>query len=323
MSNVPQEKDKINKIDNSNNIKSKETNSIEPIKDINKISNVYHPLEFYALGKNKKNTYKNISTFCDMTPMPPPILKPNRSSHELFDRNLLSINNSLFDNSKKVKNIVSLDKLNRNENNYLDPLLSIHNRNEDNKENQKKNNINSLEWLNLIKSKLFTIDINSEIKRGKNISRNIFYELKDKMVISPNLMKGNKSFDNNNNNNINNNDNKTIQSENKNATNNTTTNTINNKSEGLDYNYNNNKSVEKIFGCKRFKKDNEKLNKINIIKPEKYSDYWKKIKLGKSYSTEDITNKKHEIKLLKPNALYFDKTTKNILRHKNWWIINQ
>ena len=305
MSSLTPDNNKINKIDFSNNIQDKEPNIIN---DKTKISTEYHPLEFYALGKKNINMNNNISTFYNKTSSPH--IRVNKSSHDLFDRNLLSINSSYFDNSKKVKNIVSLNVLNKYENNYLNPLLIIKNRIEEKKEDQKKNNINSLEWFNLIRGKLFSIDINSKVKNGKNVSRNYFYELKNKISLPSNKNQDNKSFDNCNN------DNNLKQTEDKNA------NLTNNNSEGYDYNFNTNKSVEKIFGCKRFKKDNDNLNKINIVKPEKYYDYWKKLKIAKSYSTADLSEKKHEIKLLKSNALHFDKTYKNILRHKNWWKIN-
>ena len=318
MSSLSQEHNNSNNVEVSNNIKDKESNIIKSIKDKYIISKEHHPLEFYALGKINNNMYNGSSTFYNSSSLSSPRLRANNSSHDLFDRNLLSVNNSFFDNLKQVKNTASLTQLNRNENDYLNPLLIYKIRKENNKESQKRNNINSLEWLNLIKNKLFAVDINSKIKNGTNVSRNYFYELKNKKNISSKNI-----LDNNNNHNHSyendNKNNSSYQFENRN-------NSLNNCAEGYDYKYNTNRSMEKIFNCKRFKKDNEKLNKINIIKPHKYSDYWKKLRIEKSYSTEALNDKnikKHDEKVLKANCLYFDKNYKNILRHRNWWLIDQ
>ena len=318
MSSLSQEHNNSNNVEVSNNIKDKESNIIKSIKDKYIISKEHHPLEFYALGKINNNMYNGSSTFYNSSSLSSPRLRANNSSHDLFDRNLLSVNNSFFDNLKQVKNTASLTQLNRNENDYLNPLLIYKIRKENNKESQKRNNINSLEWLNLIKNKLFAVDINSKIKNGTNVSRNYFYELKNKKNISSKNI-----LDNNNNHNHSyendNKNNSSYQFENRN-------NSLNNCAEGYDYKYNTNRSLEKIFNCKRFKKDNEKLNKINIIKPHKYSDYWKKLRIEKSYSTEALNDKnikKHDEKVLKANCLYFDKNYKNILRHRNWWLIDQ
>ena len=317
MSSLSQDNNKLNSVDVSNNIKDKESNIIKSIKDKYIISKEHHPLEFYALGKINNNMYNVSSTFYNSPSLSSPRLRANNSSHNLFDRNLLSVNNSFFDNLKRVKNTASLTQLNRNENDYLNPLLIYKLRKENNKESQKRNNINSLEWLNLIKNKLFAVDINSKIKNGTNVSRNYFYELKNKNIISPKNI-----LDNNNNNHSYENDNKNNSSYQLEKI----KNSLNNFEEGYDYKYNTNRTIEKIFNCKRFKKDNEKLNKINILKPHKYSDYWKKLRIEKSYSTEALNNKnvkKHDEKVLKANFLYFDKNYKNILRHRNWWLIDQ
>ena len=130
-----------------------------------------------------------------------------------------------------------------------------------------------MEWLNVIKNKLFSIDINSRIKNGSNISRNQFYEQKNKIILSPRSLKDN-SFENNNKNNT------SYQFENK-----------NNLSTGYDYDYNNhNGSIDNILTCKRFKKDNKILNKMqtNYAKQEKFSDYWKRLRIEKSKSTDEL-----------------------------------
>lgn len=302
MSSLSQESAPINLKKISNN--DKEMNITKSIKDKFKMPQKCHPLEFYALGKTNKNQYISSTLYCS-SPLSSPCFRTNNSSHNLFERNLLSVNNSNFENLKKVKKMDSLTQLNNNENNYLNPLLTYKIRNEENKECQKKNNINSLEWLNIIKNKLFSIDINSRIKKGKNISKNQFYEQRNKKILTPN---NSLEFNNQNN--------SSYELENK-----------NNLSDGYDYKYNTYGSVENLFSCNRFNKDNEKLNiskKINI-KPEKYIDYWKKLKIEKSKSTNALIHKdfkKSDQKVLKSNFWYFDKNYKNILRHKNWWNLN-
>ena len=70
------------------------------------------------------------------------------------------------------------------------------------------------------------------------------------------------------------------------------------------------------------------LNKVQkkYTKQEKYSDYWKKLRIEKSKSTDELINKdfkKYDEKKLKDKFLYFDKNYTDILRHKNWWKINK
>ena len=302
--------DKLKIIDNNinNSIQDKGTNLNTNIKNDYKTTQDQHPLEFYALGKINKNIYNNLSNFDNSSSLSSPRLRAYNSSHNLFDRNLLSVNNSYFDQLKQVKKIATLDQLNKNENSYVNPLLIYKIRKEENKENQKRNNINSLEWLNIIKSKLFSIDIKSRIKNGTNISRNQFYEQKNKIILSPKKSKENNINQNNT----------SYQFENKSKL-----------SDGIDYNYNTNTngSFENIFGSRRFKKDNEKLNSLKKIylKQEKISDYWKKLKIEKSHSTDELISKdfkKNDQKQLKSNFLYFDKNYTDIIRHKNWWKID-
>ena len=69
---------------------------------------------------------------------PQPKLTYNYSSHELFNRNLLSVNNSYFDKYKEVKKQADFKANIKNENNYLEPLLSIDIRKQQDIQNQKK-----------------------------------------------------------------------------------------------------------------------------------------------------------------------------------------
>ena len=294
---------KENKDNNNNN-----NNKIKSLKEKYKIIEGSHPLEFYALGKIDKNMYNNPSTLYGLTSCR---FRTNNSSHDLFNRNILSVNNSNFDNLKKVKDTKTIFDINKEVNNYLNPVTIYKIREEENKEASKRNNINSLQWLNLVKNKLFSFDLNSKVKKGRNISRNAFYELKSKTIISPR-----KIIDDGNERNSNG-YNKSSEFKNK-----------NNLSEGLDYNYNTNYSIDNFFGYKRFKKDNDKLNKLVEYNSRPYQDYdyWKKLKIQKSNSTDELINrdsKKFDEKILKSNILFFDKNHKNIVRNRNWWIIDK
>lgn len=290
--------------DNNNN----NNNIIKSMKEEYKIIEGSHPLEYYALGKIDKNMYSNPSKFYGFSS---PKFRTNNSSHDLFNRNLLSVNNSQFDNLKQVKDTKTIFQLNKEGNNYLSPISIYKIREEENKEAIKRNNINSLQWLNLVKNKIFSFDLNSKVKKGQNISRNEFYELKNKTIISPRkIIEDNSKRNNNSCNN---------SSEFKNR---------NKLSEGLDYNYNTNYSIDNFFSYKRFKKDNDKLNKLVEYnsKPCQDLDYWKRLKIQKSYSTDELINKdskKFDEKILKSNILFFDKNHKNIVRDRNWWIIDQ
>ena len=307
MSSFSQENISNNSKDISQNNEGKKNKSL---KEKYKIVQENHPLEFYALGKINTNLYKNSSTFYNSSSLSSPRLTVNNKTNNLFERNLLSINNSYFEHLKKVKNSSPVNQLNIEENNYLNPLLILKKRKDEKIECQKRNNINSLEWLNIIKNKLYSVDIKSKIKFGTNVSRNQFYEEKNKIILSPRRIQNN-SVDYIN-------QNKTsYQFENN-----------NNSYDGNDYNYNTSGSFENILKIKRFKKDNEKLNQLrkNCLKPEKTTDYWKKLKIEKSLSTDELINrdfKKSDEKKLKSNFLYFDKNYKEILRNKNWWKIDK
>jgi hypothetical protein len=260
---------------------------------------------------SQENLRNNISPYHERSRLNSSYLKSNNSSINILNRNILSINNSNFDNLKKVKDTKTIFDNNKEGNNYLNPISIYKIREEENKEASKRNNINSLQWLNLVKNKLFSFDLNSKVKKGKNISRNTFYELKNKTIISPRKIIDDSSKRNSNSYNN--------SSEFKNK---------NNLSEGLDYNYNTNYSIDNFFSCKRFKKDNDKLNKLveYTSRPYQDYDYWKKLKIQKSNSTDELFNKdtkKFDEKKLKSNMLFFDKNHKNIVRDRNWWIIDK
>ena len=252
----------------------------------------YHPLEFYALGKININNDKKIKdnnniNIISNTSQPEIKLKYNYSSHELFNRNLLSVNSPYFDKFKEVKKEADFNAKIKNENNYLNPLLSINVRKEQDIENQNKNNINSLEWFHLIKNKIYIVDNNSNIKKGNNISRNKFYEEKG-ITLDTN---------------------------------------INNNNKGRNINIEKNRSIDSIFNINRFKQGNEKLNSqiyntLDIENKNDNIDYWKKLRIEKNISNNESIDKLNE-KKLKSKNLYFDKNHNSIIRHKNWWQIDE
>ena len=192
---------------------------------------------------------------------------PSIPSFNIFNRNILSINSSKFDHLKSVKRQATLNELNAKENNYINPIY-YYQKIDKEKNINKGNIINNTHWLNIIKNKIFSVDINSNIKKGKNISKEEFYNQK--------------------NNSINNN----YQS-------------INLSNNGIDHCYNNKTlSEQNIFNCKRYKIDNKNLSS-NIINIKQYiskdnqinKDYWKSLRNQKIKKEE---NKKR----LKPNYLY-------------------
>ena len=257
----------------------------------------YHPLEFYTLGKinpniNTHNLF-NSNSYSSKTFSK---LSYNHSSHELFNRNLLSVNSPYFDKYKEVKPNIILNSSIKNENNYLEPLISNRTRNDINRENQKMNNINSLEWFHLIKNKVYIADQNSKITKGNNITRDKFYQEKG---ISQSEQKVNST-------------------------------------KGYDACLSNNNinKIRSIFNGKRFKQGNDNLpSKKEIVQREKEvtqidnneDNYWRQLRIGKSFETQSMNDndfKKLNEKTLKSNFLYFDKNYKNIIRHKNWWKID-
>jgi hypothetical protein len=285
--------------DQNNNI------NINPLqKSQEEIPKPYHPLEFYSLGKVNPNLINsinnnNITSSKDnySQKQPNSRLNYNYSSHELFNRNILSVNNPYFEKYKEVKpKMILSSSVNKDENNYLDPLNSIKVRKKEITESQKLNNINSLEWFHLIKNKVYIIDQDSKIKKGNNITRNKFYQ--EKGI--------------------------TLEEKDK------------NNIRGIDTDINNNNinRIKHIFNSKRYKEGNRNLSNENDIfvkgkeikQIESENNYWKKLRIEKTLegrNTIDVTDsKKFDEKKLKGNLYYFDKNHKNIIRHKNWWKID-
>ena len=263
-------------------------------------------------SKSNENLKNNNQTIYNNPKSPSEYLKKNNPTINIVNRNILSINNSNFEHLRKVKSQSTIYQIDKKGNNYLDPIYGFSFINNEMKENQKRNNINSLAWLNIIKNKLFSIDINSKVKKGENISRSQFYEQKKKIIISPGkILKNNNKL----------NDNKVINSYkyiNKDVL----------KINGLDYKFNSASSMDNIFSCNRFKINSEPLNskKMNIKEyfgnNKNNIDYWKKIRLSKNNSLDMSFDKESSPQKLKSNFLYFDKNHEGVIRHKNWWKID-
>ena len=282
--------------------------------DIN--NNLYKDNE--SLKVQKENFQSNNMTYYNNSRISSPDLLKNNSSLSLLNRNMLSINNSHFDHLKRVKSQSTLYQLDSKGNNYLKPISNYSYINNEMKEKQKRNSINSLEWLSIIKHKLFSIDINTRVKKGENISRNQFYEQKNKIIIAPNKLLKTPNEDNKGN--KENKDNKVITSYQHINTNKTNNN-------GFDHKFNSSASMDNIFNSKRFKIDSEGLNKkmMNIKEflnnKKESNDYWKNIKLQKN-KILDTSFDSHKSQRLKDNFLYFDKNHQFQVRPKNWWKID-
>ena len=258
----------------------------------------YHPIEFYSLGKINPNKLDiNIYSNNYQKKLNSKI-NYNHSSHDLFDRNILSVNHPYFDKYKEVKPRYKISSFDKNENNYLEPLLSLKTRNEDNMESQKQNNINSLEWFHVIKKKVYISDQNSKIRRGNNITTSQFYQ--EKGISNTPMSK-------------------------------------NNDSKGFDFHTGENNTINRIFSIKRFKVNNENLSiqkehfpkGDEIAQIESENNYWRKLRIVNNsmknntcINNNSVDTKKPNEKKLKENFLYFDKNQKNIIRHKNWWKID-
>ena len=282
------------------------------ISENNKTKNILkNPIHYSKIPPlNKINKIDNISKPTSTG------MRKNNSPINILNRNILSINNSNFDHLKKVKIQSTLSQLDKNENNYLNPISSYSFKNEDIEENKKRNVINSLPWLNIIKNKLFAIDINSKVKKGRNISRNIFDDEKKKIIISPNKILNNSN--NSNNNNKSDDEDKAINSYkyiNKNII----------KNSGIDYKFNSAGSMDNIFNCQRFKIDSEPLNnkKMNFkdyFNNKKEIDYWKKIRLKKNKSLDiSFDENLNEVSPEKLKSMFFNNAA---IYHRNWWKID-
>ena len=263
----------------NNNINSSEKANSSNIKE-------YHPIEFYSLGKIDPNINKR-DLFININYLNKGVLNYNHSSHELFDRNLLSVNNSYFDKYKEVKPRINLCFSVKDENNYLDPLLSSNIRKDYNHEAQKQNNINNLEWFHIIKNKVYIVDEqNSKIKKGNNLSTKEFYKEKGNNISEKNNTNGIDCYNQGN--------------------------SIKNIFNVKRYKQGNEILINKK---EHFPKEKE------ITQIDSDNNYWKKLRI-ESNNYGNNGNKRINEKKLKENFLYFDKNHKNIIRHKNWWKID-
>ena len=125
----------------------------------NNNNSLLHPLEFYSLGKIYNNN-KKIS----------PFLQYNNgiksTSNNIIERNALSINTTKYNKINVHKIISNINQQNKSENNYLQPVAIF--------KTLEKYNIpktaTNFEVYRIMKEKLFSQDVESNISKGKLIS---------------------------------------------------------------------------------------------------------------------------------------------------------
>lgn len=163
---------KLNKSLSSEQLLNNNNNISQQMKENN--GNNYESkidLDFYAYGKVNKN-YENDK------------FKLNISfaggANNLLLRNYLSVNNSSFDKLKSTipKTISTVFHQNQNENNYLEPFQSYRS---EHRYDIPDYGINHGMY-NLMKNKLYSKDSNSNIYKGKEISKNDFIDLKKQLI---------------------------------------------------------------------------------------------------------------------------------------------
>ena len=165
-------KHKLNKSLSNDHILNNNNNKSQQMKE--NIGNNYDSkisLDFYACGK--VNKYPELDKF-----------KINNSfaggANNLLLRNYLSVNNSSFDKLKSTnpKKISTVFLQNQNENNYLEPFQSYRS---EHRYDIPDYGINQGMY-ELMKSKLYSKDSNSNIYKGKEISKDDFIDLKKKLM---------------------------------------------------------------------------------------------------------------------------------------------
>ena len=128
-------------------------------------------LDFYAVGNVKK--CPELDKF-----------KMNRSfaggANNLLIRNYLSVNNSSFDKLKSTipKKISTVFHQIQNENNYIEPFQSYRNEHKYDIPDYGMNH----GMYDLMKNKLYSKDSNSNIYKGKEISKSDFIDLKKRLI---------------------------------------------------------------------------------------------------------------------------------------------
>ena len=167
-------KHKLNKSSSSEHILNNDNNNNTSQQMKEKIGNNYDSkikLDFYACGK--VNKYPETGKF-----------KLNNSfaggANNLLIRNYLSVNNSSFDKLKSTipKKISTVFHQIQNENNYIEPFHSYRN---EHRYDIPDYGINHGMYA-LMKNKLYSKDSNSNIYKGKEISKNDFIDLKKQLM---------------------------------------------------------------------------------------------------------------------------------------------
>ena len=252
----------------------------------NKISNPYHSLEFYALGKINSNMNFD-STNSSFEQPKSSLRKIHRSSSDIFYRNLLSVNHTKYEKMIDIKPQSTIFDFNLKENTYLDPFPT-YNLRKYKILNSPNFNINSKEMLNLSKHKIFAKDINSTIKSGENISKNQFVDQKNSILQRQIDKYTNKNY---------------------------------NINDGYDFKGNINIQNDCIINCKRYKK-NIFQKDFELSKKDNENLTLTNKKLVKCSSTDSVfyknPNDLSKIDLIK-NNFRITNDTENL---RNWWKID-
>ena len=252
----------------------------------NKISNPSHSLEFYAYGKLNNHTNFN-STNSSFEQPKTSLRKIQRSSSDIFYRNLLSVNHSKYEKMIDIKPQSTIFDFNLKENTYLNPFPT-YNLRKYKIINSPNFNINSKEMLNLSKNKLFAKDINSTIKIGQNISKNQFIDQKNSIIKQQIDKYTKKNY---------------------------------NLNEGYDFKGNINNQNDCIINCKRYKKNIFQKDFETDEKENENIKYNNK-KLTKSNSTGTVFYKDptdySKMNLIKNNF----RISNGFANQRNWWKID-
>ena len=127
---------------------------------------VFHPIEFYALGKIPTGTVY-------------PSFQWNKgiksTSSNIIDRNILSINTKKFNQMYPYKKLSDLSQQNVTENNYMKPVKLYKTREKYN----LPNNSSNFEIYKIMKEKYFSQDIQSPIAKGKLLNKTDYLKQKE------------------------------------------------------------------------------------------------------------------------------------------------
>lgn len=250
----------------NNNINNQNNENLD--KNINRRS-----LDFYALGK--VNNYHKISQFI------PPNNGFRSTSNNLLKRNYFSINNRNFDDLKNIypKKQATIYEQNINENNYLTPFNVFNSF----QRYDLPSNVVNQETYNIAKEKLYSKDIFSTIRKGKNLSKIDYFAQKQNLI---------------------GNNNKQIITQN-----------------DKPINSDNIKELKRYNSSINIK-ENERDMKNDIINKELIeSKKLKHSSSTKAFIPKNPKDFTKEV--LKNNINHFDKNYTHIVRDRDWWKVNK